>query len=157
NCPQQPSADGSVQPDLGDSQFGFGSPTFGIPPGVTLVVPGIKPQYLDELVLGVEYEVLEDLRVGVSYQNRRLGRVIEDMSTAGATTYSPPTPGASASDEEPKMAHKIAAMPMGMTRDQLQARLDAFRQVRQFDKPTRDYNAVQITAAKRFSRNFMVQ
>jgi len=157
NCPQQPSADGSLTPDGGDAQFGFGSPAYGIPPGVTLVMPGIKPQYMDEIVLGVEYEVLEDLRLGVSFQNRRLGRVIEDMSTDGAVTYFLANPGEFDSDEEAKMVSQIAAMPAGMTKDQLQARLDAFRQVRKFDKPTRDYNAVQLTAAKRFSRAFMVQ
>src|SRR5687767_4462157 len=28
-----------------------------------LVAPGIKPQYLDEILLGVEYELIEDLKV----------------------------------------------------------------------------------------------
>ena len=42
-------------------------------------------------------------------------------------------------------------------REQLTKRLTDFRLLRQFDKPIRDYNAFQLTAQKRFSRNFMVQ
>ncbi len=58
-----------------------------------LVAPGIKPQYLDEIIAGFEYEILDDLKIGVSYQNRRLGRVIEDVSTDGANTYIIANPG----------------------------------------------------------------
>src|SRR5262249_5424384 len=36
-------------------------------------------------------------------------------------------------------------------------RARASRRIRESDKPKRDYNAFQVTAAKRFSRNFMVQ
>ena len=58
-----------------------------------LVAPGIKAQYMDEIVAGFEYEVIDDLKLGVSYQNRRLGRVIEDVSTDGANTYIIANPG----------------------------------------------------------------
>lgn len=84
--PQQPTDAGALPP-YGDTLIGGGSPNYGIPAGVTLVLPGIQPQYLDDFVVGAEHEVLEDLRVGLSGQYRRLGEVIEDMSTDGATTY----------------------------------------------------------------------
>src|SRR5262249_18320807 len=46
-----------------------------------LVAPGIKAQYLDELLLGAEYALLPDLKIGAYYHHRALGRVIEDVST----------------------------------------------------------------------------
>jgi hypothetical protein len=59
----------------------------------TAVAPGLKPQYLDERIAGVEYELMEDLKLGIAYQNRELGRVIEDVSTDGANTYIIANPG----------------------------------------------------------------
>ncbi len=76
-APQQTSMSAPM-PAYGDTLLGSGSPNTTIPAGVTLVVPGIQPQYLDEFVAGAEHEVLEDLRVGLSGQYRRIGEVIED-------------------------------------------------------------------------------
>jgi hypothetical protein len=42
-------------------------------------------------------------------------------------------------------------------RTQLQARVDMFQQIKNFDKPRRRYDALQLTANKRFSKNFFVQ
>ncbi len=158
NCPASPTADGSVAPDFGDFLLGANDEAFGIPSGVTLVAPGIKGQYMDELVLGVEYELLEDLRVGLSYQNRRLGRVIEDLSSDGGHTYFLANPGEFDEDAEADLVAQIASMDEdSLLRTQLQNRLELFRGVRGFDKPTRDYHALQLTASKRFSRSFMMQ
>jgi hypothetical protein len=158
NCPVSPSMDGSVAPDFGDYLFGGNDDSLGIPSGVTLIAPGIKGQYMDELVLGVEYEVLEDLRVGLSYQNRRLGRVIEDLSPDGGQTYFLANPGEFSKDEEQKLIDQIEGMDEeDPIREQLVNRLNLFQRVRNFDKPRRDYHAVQVTAAKRFSRAFMLQ
>jgi len=159
NCPNGASLDNSVHPRQ-DFMIGAGSPAVGVPAGVTLVTPGLEPQYMDEFVLGVEYEVLEDLRVGLSYQNRRLGRVIEDVSTDGASTYIIANPGEFSSGDEADLQGQIDAATMAgdmTTADALQARLDMYKGIRRFDKPVRDYNAVQLTASKRFSRAFMVQ
>jgi hypothetical protein len=152
NCPSP-----NAGPTNGASYLGFGDPSIGIPDGLTLVMPGTKAQYIDEIAAGVEYELLEDLRVGLSYQNRRLGRVIEDMSTDGASTYFLGNPGEFDSGEEDKLIDQIAAMPDGEVKDALVKRLSLFQAVRSFDKPTRDYHAVQLTAVKRFSKNFMMQ
>jgi outer membrane receptor protein involved in Fe transport len=140
------------------------SPTYGTAPGVELIMPNIKAQYLDELVIGVEYEVLEDLRVGLSYQNRQLGRVIEDMSPDGASTYFLANPASFSADDEAALIGQIHqhdndadAMSVSSVRSQLINRLNAFRYSRKFDPPSRTYNAVQLTATKRFSRSFMLQ
>src|ERR1051325_4164051 len=72
-----------------------------------LIAPGIKPQYLDEIVAGVEYEVIDDLKVGLSFQNRKLGRVIEDVSTDGANTYLIANPGEWSAAEEAKLQAQL--------------------------------------------------
>jgi outer membrane receptor protein involved in Fe transport len=123
----------------------------------TLIAPGIKPQYLDEFVAGVEYEVLDDLKVGVSYQNRRLGRVIEDVSTDGANTFIIANPGEFSADEERKLMSRIAATEDPTLKARLQSQLTMYQGVRIFDKPRRDYNAVTLTVTRRFSRQLYLQ
>jgi hypothetical protein len=131
-----------------------------------LVAPGIKAQYLDEYLFGTEYEILEDTRIGLSFQNRRLGRVLEDVSTDGAETYIIANPGEWSADEESELQSQIdeamsACGPDDQAACDLQARLESdleqFRGIRVFDKPKRDYNALQLTAVRRFSRNLFLQ
>jgi len=106
--------------------------------------------------VGVEYELFEDLRVGMSYQNRSLGRVIEDLSTDGATTYVLSNPGEDADTGD--LERQLAGLaPDDKRREILQGRIDMFKKVHTFDKPRRDYNALQLTAFKRFSNSFFAQ
>jgi hypothetical protein len=145
-------------PELGANYLGAGDSSIAVAPGTSLVMPGTKAMYMDELAAGVEYEVLEDLRVGISYQNRRLGRVLEDMSVDGANTYFIGNPGEFDEDAEAELIDQIEAMPEDSeVRAALEKRLSWFQAARTFDKPTRDYHAVQLTAVKRFSRSFMMQ
>ena len=55
NC-ANPNVEG---PDFGSSILGAGDPTVMTPNGTTLIMPGTKAQYMDEIAAGVEYEVLE--------------------------------------------------------------------------------------------------
>ena len=126
--------------------------------GTTLVAPGTRAQYLDEIILGGEYEALEDLVLGLAYKNRRLGRVLEDVSIDGATTYIIGNPGSFDSEEEARLEEQIEDLPAGdPERDRLQAQLDGFRALRRFDTPRRDHDAIELTAVKRVSKNFFVQ
>jgi len=160
-CPTdlRPRADGSddeTNTPIDATLLGGGDRALYAPPGLSLIMPGLKPQYLDEIVLGVEYELFEDLRVGASYQNRALGRVIEDLSTDGAKTYVIANPGETVDTSGLKDAQKT--LPANdPRRDGLQARIDMFDKVKTFDKPRRDYNAFQLTAFKRFSNHFFIQ
>jgi outer membrane receptor protein involved in Fe transport len=122
-----------------------------------LIAPGIRPQYLDEFVVGAEYEVIDDLKVGLSYQNRRLGRVIEDVSPDGANTFIIANPGEWSSDEQHKLEALIARTDDMAIRTRLQNELALFQGIRIFDKPHRDYNALQLTATRRFSRQLYLQ
>lgn len=127
--------------------------------GGELVTPAIKAQYLDELSIGVEYEFFEDFSLGIAYINRRLGRVIEDVSSDGGATYVIANPGTIDMAEVDKLrqqADEIEAMDptkAGLLRFQA----DQFEAVGDFDKPIRDYNGIEILAKKRFSRNFFGQ
>jgi outer membrane receptor protein involved in Fe transport len=122
-----------------------------------LIAPGIKPQYLDEIVAGVEYEVIDDLKVGLSYQNRKLGRVIEDVSTDGANTYLIANPGEWSAGEEARLQAQLDSTDIPGIRQRLQNELDLFRGIRIFDKPRRDYNALQLTVTRRFSGQLFLQ
>ena len=122
-----------------------------------LVDPGIKSQYMDEFIAGFEYEVLDDLKIGVSYQNRGLGRVIEDFSTDGANTYIIGNPGQFSAAEETKLQNQIAATDDPKEKARLSSHLKLFEGSRIFDKPRRDYNALQFTLTRRFSKKLYVQ
>jgi hypothetical protein len=142
--------DSGLPPTYGERIFGSG----------VLIAPGIRPQYMDEAIMGVEYEVLEDLKLGLSIQNRRMGRILEDVSVDNAETYIIANPGEWPQREEDRLVReRDAAMSAGD--DDEVARLDnlleQYRGIRGFDKARRDYNAVQLTATKRFSRQFFVQ
>ena len=123
----------------------------------TLVAPGIKPQYMDEIIFGFEYEILDDLKIGVNYQNRRMGRVIEDVSTDGANTYIIANPGEWSAEEERKFQDRIDRTDDPNKRRQLENQLALYQGIRIFDKPIRNYNALQFTLTRRFSKKLYVQ
>jgi outer membrane receptor protein involved in Fe transport len=134
---------------------GGGADTLG--GGSTLVEPGLSAQRLDEVVVGAEYEPFADITLGLFYQNRSLARVIEDVSVDGTQSYILANPGEFSADAERDLENTIANMAPGDERDIFQQRLENFRKVRQFDKPSRNYNAFTFTAKKRFSHNFFAQ
>jgi len=112
---------------------------------------------MDELVIGSEYEIIEDLTLGIAYKNRRLGRVLEDISADEAETYVIGNPGTS-----PTRTRRICWRRSSLARGQRRARaggdrLEAFQALRRFDTPRRDYHALELSAVKRVSRNFFVR
>jgi outer membrane receptor protein involved in Fe transport len=122
-----------------------------------LIAPGIKSQYMDEVVAGAEYELLDDLKIGVSYQNRRLGRIIEDVSTDGANTYIISNPGEWSSSEESAFTDRINRTDDPTEKARLEHELTLFKGIRIFDPPQRNYNALQFTLTRRFSKALYVQ
>jgi hypothetical protein len=127
-------------------------PNATIGPRLSMVEPGLRSQYTDDFVAGVELEVIRDVVVGVAYQHRRMGDVIEDVSTDGASTYVIANPGRFDAAEEAKLEREIAAAAgEPLRREELVARLEMFRRIRRFDRPRRDYHAVQLTARRRIS------
>ncbi len=123
----------------------------------SIIAPGIKGQFIDEIVAGTEYEFFDDFKLGVSIQDRRFGRVIEDVSTDGANTYVISNPGEFSRDEEAKLQRQIDAMPEGTERERLEKQLEMFKGIRSFDKPRRDYTALQLTMSRRFKSKLYTQ
>src|SRR5690242_19000018 len=112
---------------------------------------------MDEFIGGIEYEVMDDLKVGVSYQNRRLGRVIEEYSTDGANTYIIGNPSEWSATEEKALQQRIDRTDDLTEKRRLQNELKLFQGSRIFDKPRRYYNALQFTLTRRFSKKLYVQ
>jgi outer membrane receptor protein involved in Fe transport len=125
-----------------------------------LIVPRLKPQYLDEFVAGIEYELFENFKVGSAYIHRELGRVIEDVSLDGGNTYILANPGeaVAASDIAALRSQaRLAEAAGNMERAGfLRSQADSFEKVDIFDPPTRTYDALQLSASKRFSSDFMM-
>jgi outer membrane receptor protein involved in Fe transport len=124
--------------------------------GESLVAASLSAQYLDEMVAGAEYEVLPDLKIGAAYIRRDLGRVIEDVSTDGGSTYIIANPGDV--DEEAVADLREQAMEADSEPEAnfLNYKADAFEGVGTFDKPKRTYNALQVTAERRFTKSFFL-
>ncbi len=113
---------------------------------VTPVAPNIKGQYSDMFGAGVEYEVMTDLAVGFDYTGRRLGSIIEDMSTDGATYYVA-NPGTGKPFDtgdgifDPKAA--VATDPV-----------TGLDYTTKFPKPIRDYDGFTFSVKKNFSNHW---
>jgi hypothetical protein len=83
--------------------------------------------------------------------------VIEDFSTDGASTYIIGNPGEFDSDEEAKLEERIARTDDPTTKANLQHQLQLFQGGRIFDKPRRDYNSLEFTLTRRFSKALYIQ
>lgn len=103
----------------------------------TRIDPDIKPQYLEEYVLGGEYEVAKNVAVGVKYIRRELGRVIEDISVDGGNTYFITNPGGTYT------VNPATGVPLDEP---------AF-----FPEAVRDFDGVELSGEKRLSNNWQMR
>jgi len=83
--------------------------------------------------------------------------VIEDVSTDNANTYVVSNPGEWSAEEEDKFQDKIDREDDPVAKERLERQMRAFRGIRIFDKPRRDYDALQLTVSRRFSTKFFMQ
>ena len=124
--------------------------------GTEYVAPSLKGQYINEIILGAEYELMADFKMGVNFVARNLPVAIEDVSTDGGSNYLIANPGENFDAD----ADALEAQAMNETNPDLAAlyesRAEQLRNVKNFDKPVRDYQALQITAQQRFSKNALL-
>lgn len=131
------------------------------------VVPGLKGQFIDEVVAGLSYDVGFDFVLGVGYIYRSLGNIIEDMSVDGGNNYLIANPGSQADpkliaqleSEVAGLQQQVNANPLnGQLSDQLgrkQAQLVAMRAMGSVYPPVkRTYHALVLSAQKRLSNRF---
>lgn len=120
------------------------------------VQPGIQGQYLNEFVVGFQYDVGLDLVLGAAYIHRDLGRVIEDSSPDGSGNFIIGNPGADQSAAVDDLRKRIAKTTDPMKLKDLQYTLQQVQGLATMPTPKRDYNALQLTAQKRLSHNFIL-
>ncbi len=122
-----------------------------------LVAPGIKAEYLDEILGGLEWMIDPHTKLGITYQHRSLGRVIEDVSTDGAQTYVIANPGEFADAEQTRLETAIARTDDAAVKAKLANELKLYKGIRSFDRPSRDYHAVQLTLGHRATKGLFLE
>jgi outer membrane receptor protein involved in Fe transport len=132
-------------------------PTQTLGGGISYVAPGMQGQYTQEVIFGAEYEVLPDFTIGANYVHRTLPRVIEDMSTNGGQTYFIANPGENFDAEADKLDAQAAMTSDDKLKALYQSRAAQLRVVKDFDPPSRNYDALQVTAKKRPTSNSLIQ
>ncbi len=129
--------------------------------GVEYVTPGIQGQYSQELIIGTEYEVLPDLKFGLTYTHRTLPVVVEDIFLANGD-YGITNPSENFDDEANKLMAQAKTEQMSTDPDTVaKGNLDASRaagmyRIKQYDKPSRNYDAVTLTATQRPTKNSLI-
>ncbi len=138
-----------------------------------LVAPGLKGQFINEFVVGINYDVGLDIVLGASYIHRDLGNIIEDLSPDGGSTYIIGNPGV---PTDPALVQQLkddvtrltaAANAPGLSADQkdlaqknladAQGRASAYPLVGSvFPHAVRNYDALVLTANKRLSNRFSI-
>jgi hypothetical protein len=106
----------------------------------------IKGSFNKETILGLQYELKPDLNVGARLIYRSLGRVIEDISFDGGTTYIVTNPGKWTDVWCPDALGRVWTDPQGNDHPYMW----------RFPKPVRIYKALELTWDKRFSNNWQM-
>ncbi len=168
-CREDPPGSGRIDPNSCD--FSGESEEFAAGGKIAVVTPDLEGQYSNEVVAGVEYDVGWDTVLGAAYIRRTLGSVVEDFSPDG-NGFVLGNPGKEVdeatvnrlNDEIATLRNEVAAAAGDAQRQaELQEQLDrkelslvGYQGQARHDKPKRDYNAMVLTAQKRFSKNFLL-
>ena len=104
-------------------------------PGFDLIDPNIKPMYTDLTNAGVEFQLNPQTVLKANYVHNSLGRTIEDLGVLvdGNEVYKYANPGSGIASQTPSS---------GLTKPF------------PTPKPVRKYDALELTASRRFARNF---
>ncbi|MCX5742054.1 MAG: hypothetical protein NT062_06120, partial [Proteobacteria bacterium] len=134
--------------------------------GTAFISPGLKGQFTQELIFGAEFEIRNDLKLGINYIHRSLPQVIEDVSPDGGNNYVITNPSENFDGEATKLdalavrtrdaagCMSFADDSAGCDQDQLalanlqKSRAGQLRGIKNFDKPVRNYDAVQLQATQ---------
>ncbi|MGB8951744.1 MAG: TonB-dependent receptor [Candidatus Aminicenantales bacterium] len=99
---------------------------------------GLKPQFVEEVIVGFEKQFLTDYALSVRGIWKRLGMVVEDGSFDGGSTYFTFNPG----------RHYVEGEINPLTGEPRKLYVDAFPAAK------RNYYALEIMLNKRFSKNY---
>jgi hypothetical protein len=120
--------------------------------GPSIVDPKLQGAYNDQFGAQVEYEVLQDLGVGIDYQGRRLGAIIEDMSSNDGGTFFISNPAARSGDIVVN-GQVVGNATNVTTYDPMTGKSVNTT----FPKPERSYDGLTFKVTKTFSKNWMAQ
>jgi hypothetical protein len=119
------------------------------------IAPDLKGAYTQQFGGGVQYEILQDLTLGVDYIGRRVGNVIEDMSSDDGVNYYIANPTVS------KPWTATSGPYAGVTFNASNAAaVDPTTETIftvPWAAPERSYDAVSITLNKLFSKKWLAQ
>jgi outer membrane receptor protein involved in Fe transport len=108
--------------------------------------PDSKSTYMDEALVGYEREALPGMNVGIRYIHRNMPRILEDVGTAPMLAYELGLPGLDSVEyfitnvNSSTPVTQFAGLPTA-----------------HFEDPIHHYDAVELTADKRFSNNWSLQ
>lgn len=122
----------------------------------SIVAPGMKGQYSDEFVLSADYEPFPSWVFGVAGVYRYLGRVIEDMSTDGGSTYMFGNPGTFDVNSLDAIRDQINHTADPAQRARLEQTVNNLARINEYPKPTRDIWQLQFRLDKKVSDHFMI-
>jgi hypothetical protein len=105
--------------------------------------PSAKSTYQDEISGGVELEVADALNVGVRYVHRSVPRILEDYQPAPLVAFDLGCPGADS------VEYFIANIGPNLRRFECAGVPTA-----SFEDPVHRYDAIEVTANKRFANNW---
>jgi hypothetical protein len=120
------------------------------------VQPGLQGQYLNEVVVGFQYDIGLDTVLGAAYIHRDLGRVIDDASPDGSGNFIIGNPGSDQSSAIADLRGQIAHTTDPAKLKDLQYTLQQVEGLATLPKPTRNYDALQLTAQKRLTHHFIL-
>jgi outer membrane receptor protein involved in Fe transport len=111
--------------------------------GSDTIDPNVKMMYMMEFIAGYERQLGRSASLGIRYINRRIPRVLEDVSPFPIVAGDLKIPGAASVDYT--LTNPSPSTPVS-------GDLGA-----SFEKPIHHYDAVEVTFAKRFSQNWAMQ
>jgi hypothetical protein len=127
------------------------------------VVPGLKGQYVDEVVAGINYDIGWDMVLGVGYIYRNLGNIIEDMSVDGGSHFIIGNPGTKPDAGQIAVleadVNRLKANPSATAADleRAEARLTGYKALAYlFPRARRTYNALVVSANKRLANRVSI-
>jgi hypothetical protein len=107
--------------------------------------PESKSTYLDETLVGFEFEPFTNLNLGLRWVHRRFGRILEDVGTLPMAGYFLPEGGSESVEyfiTNPGPKTQVVQIPGYEI---------------SFEDAIHDYDAVELTADKRFGNNWGLQ
>jgi hypothetical protein len=116
--------------------------------------PNSKSTYLDETLVGMEFEPITNLNLGVRWVHRRFGRILEDVGTVPMTGFFLPL-GCGGDDTPACIGDTVEYFITNPGPNTPVVPIAGFDI--SFEDAIHEYDAIEVTADKRFGNNWGLQ